>query len=123
MVELLDSSEKAKKDLLQEVAAFRKQSLVALILAVLFLLITVYLYYELKQSKTALKTSNTTLEMTNARLKASEKRLEEQNNEILALNKALDPSGSNISKKTLPLRLAFRSHIIVCPQGRRGKVP
>ncbi len=91
MVEALDSSEKAKRELLQEVAAFRKQSVFALILAVLFLLITVYLYYELKQSKTALKTSNAALEKTNARLKSSEKQLEEQNAKILALNTALDP--------------------------------
>ncbi len=91
MLEALDSSQEAKRELWQEVASFRKQSVFALILAVLFLLITVYLYYELKQSKTALKASNAALEKTNARLKSSEKQLEEQNAKILALNTALDP--------------------------------
>lgn len=103
MLEALDSSEKAKQELLQEVIAFRKQSVFALILAVLFLLITVYLYYELKQSKTALKTSNAVLEETNARLKASEKQLEEQNLKIVALNKALDPFRQQYIQENAPV--------------------
>jgi septal ring factor EnvC (AmiA/AmiB activator) len=82
MVEALDSSEEAKKNLLQEIAALRKQSVIALVLAVLFILITIYLYFQLQQSKEDLRESYARLEDSNKKLIASEKQLESMNKEL-----------------------------------------
>ena len=90
MVEASDSSEEAKKELLQEVAALRKQSVFALVLAVLFILITVYLYFQLQESEADLKVSYAQLEESNTSLQASKKQLEAQNDSITSLKNLLN---------------------------------
>ncbi|MBU1822627.1 MAG: hypothetical protein KKG00_14105 [Bacteroidetes bacterium] len=99
MVEALDSSEEAKKNLLQEIAALRKQSVIALVLAVLFILITVYLYFQLQGSKESLRESYT-------QLKNSEEQLEAQNLKIKSLNAELDTFRQTILAAERPPEVA-----------------
>ncbi len=65
MVEAFDNSEEAKRELLKEVTSLRKQSVFALILAILFIVVTVYLYFQLRESNKNLEASKTQLEIQN----------------------------------------------------------
>ncbi len=65
MLEEFDNSQEAKRGLLQEVTSLRKQSVIALILAILFIVVTVYLYFQLQESKEDLKVSYAQLEVQN----------------------------------------------------------
>lgn len=102
MVEAFDSSEEAKRGLLHEVASLRKQSVFALILAVLFILLTVYLYFQLRESQADLKVSYTQLEKSNANLQASQKLLEAQNDSILELKNQLNDFREKYLIENLP---------------------
>lgn len=108
MVEASDSfEEEAKRGLLQEVAALRKQSVFALILAVLFILVTVYLYVQLRESQADLKASYARLKVSNDSLQASKKQLEAQNDSITNLKNQLDEFREKYLKENSPYAATY----------------
>lgn len=80
--EVFDSSEEARKGLLHEVTSLRKQSLFALVLAILFIVITVYLYFQLQERKKDLEKSNTGLKNSKVQLEAQNKKINDLNEQL-----------------------------------------
>ncbi len=109
MVEALDNSEEAKRELLHEVNSLRKQSVIALILAILFILITVYLYFQLKQS-------NKDLDVSNESLQASKLELEAQNDSILTLKNQLNDFREKYLIENLPASVELSPNYAKIPR-------
>jgi len=109
MVEALDNSEEAKRELLHEVNSLRKQSVIALILAILFILITVYLYFQLKQS-------NKELDVSNESLQSSKLKLEAQNDSILTLKNQLNDFREKYLIENLPASVELSPNYAKIPR-------